>query len=298
MRPLLLFLLSVSLYPLTAQDPPDPQPPAASGDSQRVNPNPNPLEDPRDRIWYPGDTESVKPLFRKLAGNILLDQKQIWTSPFHMHKEWAPVWLAFAAGTAVLIATDHKTSALLENSQGQVAWGNHISNIGATYTVLPVIFGFYGVGVWKDNPKARETGILGTEALLDSLIVVEVLKVTARRNRPDDPKDQGEFFEGGSSFPSGHAIQVWSIASVLSYEYGRTKWVPIAADSLAAVVTAARFTAQKHYASDLLAGGAMGWFIGRYVWKTHQDHAIHPHSKVRVSIVPELQPGSRTYGMA
>src|SRR5689334_4377779 len=38
---------------------------------------PNPLEDRRDRIWYPGDTESLKPLLIKLGGNILLDQKDI-----------------------------------------------------------------------------------------------------------------------------------------------------------------------------------------------------------------------------
>jgi len=49
--------------------------------------HPNALEDSRDRIYYPGDTESVKPLLWKLGGNVLLDQKEIWTSPFHMHAE-------------------------------------------------------------------------------------------------------------------------------------------------------------------------------------------------------------------
>ena len=32
----------------------------------------------------------------------------------------------------------------------------------------------------------------------------------------------------------------------------------------------------------------MGWFIGRYVWKTHQDHAIHPHSKLQAQIMPQI----------
>ena len=258
---------------------------------------PHPLSDERDRIYYPGDTESAKPLTRKLAGNILLDQKEIWTSPFHMHKSDAPWWIGFGALTGVLIATDHQTSSLLENSKGQVSWGNGISKIGAGYTLAPLVAGFYTYGAAFDDPKAREVGILGGEALIDSLIVAEVLKPIAGRNRPNTVADKGHFFDGGASFPSGHAISSWALASVISYEYGHTKLVPIIAVGLAGVVSAARFSAQQHFASDIVAGGAMGWFIGRYVWKTHQDHAIHQHG-FNAQVLPEFAPGSHTYGIA
>jgi membrane-associated phospholipid phosphatase len=134
--------------------------------------------------------------------------------------------------------------------------------------------------------------------MLDSLIVVSVLKPIAGRNRPNSVNGKGEFFDGGASFPSGHAISVWSLASVISYEYGHTKIVPIIACSLAAVVSVARFTAQQHFASDIVAGGAMGWFIGRYVWKTHQDHAIHPHGGLKAHVLPQIAPGSGTYALA
>src|SRR5260370_18317223 len=46
----------------------------------------NSVQDARDRAYYPGDTERVKPLGRKLVGNILLDQKAIGTMPFHIHQ--------------------------------------------------------------------------------------------------------------------------------------------------------------------------------------------------------------------
>ncbi len=276
------------------QNPPAPPPGAAQGSPTESNAP----QDSRDRVYYPGDTERAKPLARKLLGNILLDQKEIWTSPFHMHKSDAGWWLGIGALTATLIATDHHTSSLLENSKGQVLWGNRVSNIGAAYTLVPIVAGFYTFGVLGDHPKARETAVLGGEALLDSLIVVSVLKPIAGRNRPNAPDDPGNFFDGGQSFPSGHAIEVWSLASVISYEYGHTKVVPIIACALASVVTVARFTAQQHYASDLLVGGGMGWFIGRYVWKTHQDHAIHPHSKIQAQLVPQVQPSTGTYGLA
>ena len=259
--------------------------------------HPNALEDSRDRIYYPGDTESVKPLLWKLGGNVLLDQKEIWTSPFHMHAEDAKWWIGFGAVTAAFIATDHQTSTVFENSKGQITWGNNISKIGAAYTLLPIVAGFYGFGVLDNDPKARETGILSAEALLDSLIVVSVLKPIAGRNRPNASDDQGNFFDGGASFPSGHAIETWSLASVISYEYGHTKFVPIVACALASVVTISRLAAQQHYASDLVAGGAMGWFIGRYVWKTHQDHAIHHHGWLKPQVMPEVQPGSGTYAL-
>ncbi|HLJ51341.1 MAG TPA: phosphatase PAP2 family protein [Bryobacteraceae bacterium] len=255
-------------------------------------------EDARDKIFYPGDTESVKPLSKKLLENVWLDQKQIWTSPFHMHKEDATWWILFGGATAVLIATDHQTSNIFENSKGQVSWGNHISNIGASYTLIPLVAGFYGYGVLKDDPKAREVGVLGGESLLDSLIVVEVLKSVAGRNRPDAPADKGHFFDGGSGFPSGHAIESWALASVITHEYGKDSvLVPIIACGLAGVVSAARFTAQRHYASDIVAGGAMGWFIGRYVYRTHEDHAIHKHGWMHPEVIPSVQPGMGTYAV-
>ena len=73
-------------------------------------------QDARDRIYYPDDTESAKPLATKLVRNIFLDQKEIWTGPFHMHKKDSKWWIGFGAVTAALIATDHKSSMLLENS--------------------------------------------------------------------------------------------------------------------------------------------------------------------------------------
>jgi membrane-associated phospholipid phosphatase len=257
-----------------------------------------PAPDARDRIYYPGDTENVKPLGRKLLSNVLLDQKEIWTSPFRMHGKDALLWIGFAGVTAALIATDHQTSTIFENSKGQVTWGNNISKIGATYTLIPIVGGFYGLGVLWDNPKARETGVLGGEALIDTLIVVEVLKPIAGRNRPNSGNESREFFDGGSSFPSGHAIASWALASVVAHEYGGTIWVPIVAYGLASVVSTARFAAQQHFASDIFAGAAMGWFIGRYVYKTHQDHAIHQHAWLNPKIIPEVQPGTHSYGVA
>jgi len=268
--------------------------PEQSTESQK---QPTHLLDRRDRVFYPDDTERVKPLARKLFLNILYDQEAIFTSPFHANRHNALQWLVPMAVTGAFIAADTHIADAFENSRGQVRWGGRISNIGASYTLIPIIAGSYVYGAWRDNPKGREIGVLGTESVLDSLIVVGVLKEVFRRNRPDE-KSPGDFWGGGTSFPSGHAIQIWSIASLLDHEFKHKKIVGITAYSLAAIVSAARIAAQKHFASDVVAGGTMGWFIGRYVYDTHMSHLAHTHSSLVPMIVPQVNPLQRSYSFA
>lgn len=303
----------VSVAPLFAQNADDaPTSAVASVDSPQGNNQPagtdsqgglpNALEDPRDRIYYPGDTENLKTLSVKLGENVLLDQKEIWTSPFHMHKKDVKWWLGFGAATAALVATDHHTINTFENSPGQITWAGRVSDIGTEYTLVPLVAGFYSYGVWKKNAQAREVGVLGAESLIDALIVVSVLKEVAGRDRPDNPQpgERGEFFEQGTSFPSGHAIEAWSIASLVAHEYQKRggRFVPYLAYALATGVSLSRFAAQRHFASDIVAGAAMGWFIGRYVYNTHETHASHHHAWAQPQIGPSIDPLSRTYALS
>jgi len=275
-----------------------PESPSEQDAAQAVSaPNSQPtVPDRRDRIFYPGDTEHLKPLGRKLLLNILLDQKEIFASPFRMNRDNAKWWLLSGVVTAGLIVADRRIANSFENSRGQVKWGGRISQIGASYTLVPLVAGYYGFGVLADHAKAREIGVLGTESLLDSLIVAGVLKEVFRRNRPDESKP-GDFWGGGRSFPSGHAIQVWSIASLVDHEYKHQRIVGVVAYSLAAVVSASRIAAQRHFASDIFVGGAMGWFIGRYVYDTHMSHLAHKHSSLMPLIVPEVQMATKSYGV-
>ncbi len=272
--------------------------PVESDDDDSPSSEPHaPLLDRRDRIFYPGDTERLKPLGHKLLLNILLDQEEIFTSPFRMNRHNAKWWLLSAAVTGGLIAADRHIADSFENSNGQVRWGGRISNIGASYTLIPIVAGSYAYGVWRDNAKAREIGVLGTETLLDGLIVAGILKEATRRNRPDE-RDPGKFWGGGTSFPSGHAIQVWSVASLLAHEYKNKPIVQVAAYGLAGIVSASRIAARKHFASDVVTGGTMGWFIGRYVYQTHMSHLAHQHSSLVPMVVPQIQPSIHSYGVA
>src|SRR3989454_10826683 len=59
-----------------------------------------------------------------------------------------------------------------------------------------------------------ETGRLGAEAIIDSLLVVNALKLATNRERPNEGNGQGGFWPHGTrsyevdgSFPSGHAAE-------------------------------------------------------------------------------------------
>jgi len=56
---------------------------------------------------------------------------------------------------------------------------------------------------------------------------------------------------------------------VIAHRWRHKKAVVIAAYGLATLVSASRFSGQKHFASDIVAGGVMGWFIGRHVFEAH-----------------------------
>jgi hypothetical protein len=72
--------------------------------------------DARDRNLYGSDNTADRSTPRKLISNVWLDQKDIWTSAFRMHRGSAKWWLLVGAGTGALIATDHIISKQLPNS--------------------------------------------------------------------------------------------------------------------------------------------------------------------------------------
>jgi membrane-associated phospholipid phosphatase len=246
-------------------------------------------------------------LERQFLKNILRDQKAIWTSPFHLHGRDVR-WLApLGLGTAALIATDRRTGDEIGESRKQLNISRIVSYAGAGYGAGSVAVTFYLVGRVTHNRRARETGILGAEALIDCAIVVTALKEITQRRRPTAAKGRGDFFDGGSSFPSGHAIEVWSLATVIANEYHDHRLVQISAYSIATAVSLSRFTGRNHYLSDVLVGSAMGYGIGRYVYRAHHrktsgstggEEESRSRSKLLPLIAPEYNRRAREYGVA
>jgi membrane-associated phospholipid phosphatase len=243
-------------------------------------------------------TEPSRDSAKEIAKDIFSDQKRIWTSPFRMTRQNARWWLIFGAATGVLIATDHRTSQQLPNTGDQVAFSRRVSQLGAVYTLVPIAGGLYLTGALTRQSKLRDTGLLAGEALVDGLIVSEVLKAATGRQRPLEGDGGGHFFHGSDAFPSGHTIGSFALAAVIARRYHDNKAVVILAYGLATMVGASRFSARQHSASDIVAGGVMGWFIGRHVAERRRIGGRSPASGwLLPQVVPQVQPADRSYGL-
>ena len=228
--------------------------------------------------------------WRQLPLAFANDEWQIWTSPFRgstYRSHALPKYvIPFALISGALIATDKQTAALLPNTTDQTKWSGRVSELGASYTLA----GFTGatllLGQLTKNQHLRETGLLSLEAFGHTQIVVFGLKQITNRERPLDGDGGGGFWEGGNSFPSGHAATSFAVATVFAYEYRRHIAVPITAYALASLVSASRLSAQRHWVSDIFVGASAGFLIGRFVYKRHHDPALPGSSTSR--LVPEI----------
>jgi PAP2 superfamily len=261
--------------------------------AQTASPTPTPTKSP-----------SLEKDFFK---NILRDQKAIWTAPAHVHGKDAPWLVMLGVTTGGFLATDRATGDDMATHTGQLDASRIISYAGSIYGVGAEAASFYLIGRATHNQRARETGILSAEAIIDSGIVVTALKEITQRARPLTGKDRSKFFVGGSSFPSGHSIEAWSVATVVAHEYHDHLAVQIASYGIASAVSVSRFTGLRHYLSDVLVGGAMGYGIGCYVYRTHhqagstgggeEEEETFARSKLFPAIAPLYNRRAHNYGM-
>ena len=251
----------------------------------------------------PSPTPSLE---QKFLNNILRDQRAIWTSPLHLEKKDANWLVPLGLSTAALVATDRRTADALDDNGRRLSVSRDVSYLGSGYGAGSIAGAFYLIGRAMHNARARETGLLGGEALIDSGIVAAVLKHATQRRRPRAGKDRGDFFDGGLSFPSGHSSAAWSLATVVANEYGNNRFVQISAYGLAAAISVSRYTGRNHFLSDVMVGSAIGYGIGRYVYSKHHDpsldsisqQATHATSKLLPSIAPHYDRSGRNYSVA
>jgi capsule assembly protein Wzi/PAP2 superfamily protein len=132
--------------------------------------------------------------------------------------------------------------------------------------------GLYLRGHINNDQHSGEAGLLAGEALVNSLTVAEVMKLAFRRSRPD-AADGGSFGAGGASFPSQHAVAAWSMASVIAQEYPGPL-TKLLAYGAASGISLSRITARKHFPSDVVVGSALGYLIGRQMYRAHHGRSL------------------------
>lgn len=131
------------------------------------------------------------------------------------------------------------------------------SDIGRPEVVLGALL---AIAVF-DAVAGPATVRLALLALAPTNLVVEALKWTVNRERPD-----GERKRSNSSFPSSHAANAAAIAAVIGRRWRR---VAPAAWLGALVIAISRVYLNRHFCGDVLAGlaigGACAWLAVRLI---------------------------------
>lgn len=152
---------------------------------------------------------------------------------------------------------------------GDVAGGGFVQGGAALGTLL--------VGRLAHSRKVTQFGGDLVAAQIVSGTVTLGVKLGVRRDRPDG---------SGLSFPSGHASASFATATVLERHFGWKAGAP--AYALATYIGASRLQENRHFASDVLFGAAVGITAGRAV--------TFDRARKRVALAPVVVPGG--FGLA
>lgn len=209
----------------------------------------------------------VLPFLKHLA----TDQEQFWVGgTTQWNRQKVTHFLPFVAATGLFIAGDSWITKQVPVSKVDIS--KTVSDYGV-YSLVGAAGGAYLWGHFTQNDHLRETGLLSAEAAINSTAITYVLKGATQRQRPFQGNGNGAFFQGGSSFSSEHSAIAWSIASTVAHEYPGplTKFLSY---GLATAITTTRVTGKQHFASDVIVGSALGWYMARQVYRAHHDPQV------------------------
>jgi membrane-associated phospholipid phosphatase len=222
------------------------------------------------------------------------DFKQQITKPFHMTgRDWGNVGkFALVAGALAFADKPIQRYGLHLGSSSEPIKNisHYVTNVGGLYEMYTLAaLGAYGF-IFR-NEKVQTTTLLATQSYITSGVMAGLIKFITGRERPyhvdpfsveAKPKFHGPFYKAvkdangkklNSSFPSGHTTAAFSAATVYAMEYRDRPLIPIIAYSAASLIGLSRITENKHWATDVLTGAALGYLCGRQVVNNYHRYA-------------------------
>jgi membrane-associated phospholipid phosphatase len=234
-----------------------------------------------------------------LAATATRATAQVDTSYAHKHLlTWQDAALAgaFTIATISIHPFDKRVQDVMQNPERQknrvlrnAAKG--FREIAAPGAII-IGVGMYATGRLANNDRLAQLGLHGTEALFVGEAIGTISKDFFGRARPwvdtiPNPENWQFMrgFHGGDkyhSFPSGHSVAGFAAAAAVTAETSRwwpkSTWVVgPAMYGGAAFIGLSRMYDNRHWASDVIMGAAIGTFAGTKVVRYHR---MHPGNKI------------------
>jgi hypothetical protein len=225
---------------------------------------------------------------------MMIDTREILTSPLNWEEEWKT--FAFVTGiTSGFLVLDESIQhyaqrgrAHADSAKYKMGFEDQVSRFveplgDARYHALPLA-GCYLYGHFKDDSRAKRAALYSAESLFIGNLITHTLKRSINRQRPPASSIRR------NAMPSGHTMTAFTIATVFANEYDDNRFVAPVAYSLATLCGLSRIHDNRHWASDVFLGGAIGYFTARSVLKRHERTGRRESKhKNRFTIVPVVE---------
>ena len=239
----------------------------------------------------------------------------------HVHKTlftWRDAALAggFTALTVAMFPVDKHLAGQLQNPATHTNRFLNNAATGVEWISSPGAFviggGLYALGRWGGHATLEDIGWHGTEAVLLSAAVTGLLKGALGRARPFVVADTNphDFALGGGfrssdrqSFPSGHTTTAFAAAAAVTSEMRRLHpeavwYVAPVLYGGATLVGLSRMYHNKHWASDVVLGAAVGTFSGLKVVRYAHTHPHNALDRVILRVQAMPAPGGAGTALA
>jgi membrane-associated phospholipid phosphatase len=213
-------------------------------------------------------------------GSYFTDFPKVVAAPArYSSKDWTTVAIV-VAGTGAVMTLDRSIKQWVQANRNNFfdQTSRIIEPFGNEYS--PYIVGaMYLTGVLTKDRRMEHVSLVTAKSLVFTTLLTAGSKQLVRRRRPaytDDPFEINSMFQGGrewTSFPSGHANTVFTVATAIALQYNDKKWVPYVAYGIAGLTGVSRIYDNRHWATDVILGAAMGHFITKTLYRIEEAKA-------------------------
>jgi membrane-associated phospholipid phosphatase len=222
------------------------------------------------------DSQNRLKLDRDYFYGILSDISYTATSPLRWDdSDWMTAgWVAGATGLLFFLDEDIRDEVEDSRSSTTDDVSEFFERFGNGAISIPALGAFYLYGYFGENAKAERTALIAVESFLVTGLFTTVLKTATGRHRPSTG-DSSTSFDGfttdHNSFPSGHTSTAFAIATVIANEYEETPYIKPISYGIATMTGLSRMNDEKHWASDVFLGAALGYFTSKALLRLHSN---------------------------
>ncbi len=214
------------------------------------------------------------------ASIVISDATHVYSSPLRIDKESAIKTGTLLTAFALCYKYDQEISDVFQRNMDHTFYrpvrnyGKSVERIGHMGKMNK--FWYSGLLFGYTTNKQQLTKI--TSQIIECHMISGALRdLTTNvigRNRPQVNNGPYSFSPSdGTSFLSGHALNVWELATIASY-HGGQKSISVLAYGTATTVSLQRITSRQHWPSDILLASVTGYAIAKTILRLHENRSF------------------------